>query len=158
MLQVEQISHDCLLAKETFQKVNRLIQVESQRATALRFADPQVQALWSALLLLQLLPNGFSDHQFRQNLAPLLGQKPPELTQGRMTCHLRRLRLHGMIERIPKSHRYRLTDLGLRTAWFFTRTYSRILRPGLGTILPELSASTTPRRGRFDQLDRAVRS
>src|SRR5262249_48197977 len=139
LLQVERISHDCLLAEETFQKVNHPIQVESQRTSVLRFADPQVQALWSALLLFQLLPNGFSNRQLREDLTPLLGQKPAELTQGRMTYHLRRLRLHGMIERIPKSHRYRLTDLGLRTAWFFTRTYSRILRPGLGTILPELS-------------------
>jgi hypothetical protein len=55
-----------------------------------------------------------------------------------MTYHLRRLRLHGMIERIPNSNRYRLTDLGLRCGWFFTRTYSRILRPGLG----ENTAST----------------
>jgi hypothetical protein len=159
LLQVEQISHDCLLAEETFQKVNRPIQVDSQRASALRFADPQVQALSSALLLFQLLPTGFSNRQLRQNLAPLLGQKQADLTQGRMTYHLRRLRLHGMIERIPQSHRYRLTDLGLRTAWFFTRTYSRILRaPGLGTILPELSASTAPLRRSFDQLDRAVKS
>ena len=156
MLQVEQISHDCLLADA--QKVNRPIQVESQRASALRFADPQVQALWSALLLFQLLPTGFSNRQLRQNLAPLLGQKPADLTQGRMTYHLRRLRLHGMIERIPQSHRYRLTDLGLRTAWFFTRTYSRILRPGLAQYFPELSASTSPLRRSFDQLDRAVKS
>ena len=121
LLQVEQISHDCLLSEETFQKVNRPIQIESQRASALRFADPQVQALWSALLLFQLLPSGFSNRNLRENLAPLLGQQPAELTQGRMTYHLRRLRLHGMIQRIPNSHRYRLTDLGLRTAWFFTR-------------------------------------
>lgn len=68
----------------------------------------------------QLLPNGFSNRNLRENLAPLLGEQPENLTQGRMTYQLRRLRLHGMIERIPKSHRYCLTDLGLRTAWFFT--------------------------------------
>jgi hypothetical protein len=130
----------------------------SSRASALRFVDPQVQALWSALLLFQLLPTGFSKRKLRENLAPLLGQQPADLTQGRMTYHLRRLRLHGMIERIPKSHRYSLTDLGLRAAWFFTRTYSRILRPGLGRILPELIASTGPLRRCFDQLDHAVKS
>jgi hypothetical protein len=32
-----------------------------------------------------------------------------------MTYHLRRLRLHGLIERLPKSHRYRVTDQGWRT-------------------------------------------
>jgi hypothetical protein len=48
-----------------------------------------------------------------------------------MTYDLRRLRLHGFIERIPKSHRYRVTDMGLRVALFATRSYARIIRPGL---------------------------
>jgi hypothetical protein len=82
LLQVEQISHDCLLSEEVFQKVNRPIQIASLRASALRFADPQTQALWSALLLFQLLPNGFSNRNLRENLAPLLGQQPENLTQG----------------------------------------------------------------------------
>ena len=38
----------------------------------------------------------------------------PALTPGRMTYDLRRLRLHGLIERIPGTHRYRLTDHGSR--------------------------------------------
>ena len=158
LLEVEQISHDCLLAEEVFQKLNRPIQMESQRASALRFADPQVQALWTALLLFQLLPTGFSNRNLREHLAPLLGQQPADLTQGRMTYHLRRLRLHGMIERIPKSHRYRLTNLGLRTGLFFTRTYSRLLRPGLGRILPELSLPNSALRHCFDKLDQEVTS
>lgn len=73
LLEVEQISHDCLLSEDAFQKVNRPIQVASQRAFALRSADPQVQVLWSALLLFQLLPTGFSNRNLRDNLAPLLG-------------------------------------------------------------------------------------
>lgn len=158
LLQVEQISHDCILAEEVFQKVNHPIQVGAQRASALRFADPQVQALWSALLLFQLLPFGFSNRNLRESLAPLLGQQPADLTPGRMTYHLRRLRLHAMIERIPKSHRYHVTDLGLRTAWFFTRTYSRMLRPGLGRILPQLCPSNSPLRRCFDKLDQEVKS
>jgi hypothetical protein len=51
-----------------------------------------------------------------------------------MTYDLRRLRLHGLIERIPSTHRYRLTDFGLRTALFFTRVYARIIRDGLTRI------------------------
>ena len=117
-----------------------------------------MRPLWSPLLLFQLLPTGFSNRNLRENLAPLLGQQPADLTQGRMTYRPRRLRLHGMIERIPKSHRYRLTDLGLRTGWFFTGTYSRILRPGLGRILPGLSAPNNPLRRCFDKLDQQVNS
>ena len=51
-----------------------------------------------------------------------------------MTYDLRRLRLHGLIERIPHTHRYRVTDLGLRTAVFFTRAYNRLIRTGLAEL------------------------
>ena len=55
-------------------------------------------------------------------------------TWGPLYYDLRRLRLHGLIERIPHSHRYRVTDLGLRVALFFTKVHSRILRPGLSQL------------------------
>ena len=158
LLQVEQISHDCLLSEDLFQKLNRPLQVNSQRTSALRFADPQVQALCSALLLFQLLPTGFSSRKLRENLAPLLGLQPDELTQGRMTYQLRRLRLHGMIQRIPGSHRYCLTDFGLRTGWFFTRVYARILRPGLAATIHPLPAPNATLRRCFDKLDQEVKA
>jgi hypothetical protein len=73
-----------------------------------------------------------------------------------MTYQLRRLRLHGMIERIPHSHRYRVTEYGLRAALFFTRTYNRILRPGWAQVLPSLPARTGSLRRSFNQLVREV--
>ena len=44
--------------------------------------------------------------------------------------------LHGIIQRMPHSHRYELTPTGLRIALFFTRTYARLLRPKLAEIMP----------------------
>jgi len=82
LLQVQRISHDCILAEEAFQKINRPVQVTSQRASALPFADPKAQALWRALLLFQLLPTGFSSRHLRQHFASWLGQPPDSLTQG----------------------------------------------------------------------------
>ena len=73
-----------------------------------------------------------------------------------MTYHLRRLRLHGLVERIPHTHRYRLTSFGLRVTLFFTRTYDHLLRPGLGAILPPLSPPTGPLRRAFDRIDQEV--
>jgi len=153
---VQRISHDCILAEEAFQKIKRPVQVTSQRASPLRFADPKVQALWRALLRFQLLPTGFCNHHLRQHFPSLLGQLPNSLTQGQMTYHLRRLRLHGIVEPIPHTHRYRITDLGLATAWFCTPTYSPILRPGLGSLLPELSPPNSSLRRTFDKLDQEV--
>jgi hypothetical protein len=73
-----------------------------------------------------------------------------------MTYHLRRLRLHKLIERIPKSHRYRVTDQGWRTILFCTRCYNRVLRPGLAQLIPEEAAPQSKLRHRFDQLDEAI--
>jgi hypothetical protein len=158
LLATQRITHDCILAEETFQQLNRPRMVDGQRASALRFADPMVQAIWSALLLFDLLPTGFSNRALRTNLAAIRGQSEDQFTQGRMTYQLRRLRLHGLIERIPKTHRYRLTDFGFRVAIFCTRTYARVLRPGLGLVLPQTSSLPTPLRRSFDKLEQEVNS
>src|SRR3974390_812194 len=152
VLEVETLTHDALLAEETLQQLQRPRVVEGQRVAALRLADPNVQALWRALLLFELLPAGFSNRQLRMHLAPLLGVPIEEFTQGRMSYQLRRLRLHGMIERIPKSHRYRLTDFGLRTALFCARAWARIFRHGLGMVLPSASPVPNPILRCFDNL------
>jgi predicted MarR family transcription regulator len=46
-----------------------------------------------------------------------------------MTYDLRRLRLNGLIRRIPRSNRYMLTDDGIRIAVFYTKIYNRMLLP-----------------------------
>src|SRR5215471_5675715 len=158
LLQTQRITHDSILAEETFQQLNRPRMLDGQRASALRFADPMVQAIWNALLLFDLLPAGFSNRNLRTNLAALRGQSEDQFTQGRMTYQLRRLRLHGLIERIPKTHRYRLTDFGFRVAVFCTRTYARTLRPGLGLVLPATSSLPCPLRRSFDKLEQEIRS
>jgi hypothetical protein len=61
-----------------------------------------------------------------------------------------------LIERVPNSFRYRVTEFGLRVALFFTRTYNRILRPGLAVALPGLSAIDAPLKRALDKLDTQV--
>ena len=78
------------------------------------------------------------------------------MTQGRMTYDLRRLRLHGLIERIPRSHRYTVTPFGFRMALFYTRTYARILRPGLAQLFAPISTDPAPLRRSFENLDLSV--
>jgi hypothetical protein len=156
LLHVQCTSHDCTIGEDAFRQVNEPVVVNGQRASALRFADLAVQALFSALLVFRLLPRGFSNRELRDHWAPLLGKEAQSMTQGQMTYHLRRLRLHGVIERLPNTHRYRVTDSGWRTALFCTRCYSRLLRPGLARIIPEEAPDDSPLRRRFDELDAAI--
>jgi hypothetical protein len=152
LLEVERLSHDCILSEDTFQAVNRPVAAGRQRASGLRFADPQAHALLHALILFRQLPQGFRAADLRQHLASLSGCNPAAISQGTITYQLRRLRLHGLIERVPASFRYRVTDFGFRVALFFTRIYNRLLRPGLAAALPALRAITTPLKRAFDTL------
>src|SRR6516225_4281862 len=156
LLDVQRISQDCALGEDAFHGVNEPIEVDGQRASGLRFADVAVQALLSALLVFRLLPRGFSSRDLRDHWAPLLGKAPTDMTMGQMGYHVRRLRLHGLIDRIPGTHRYRLTRQGGRAALFCTRIYNRLLRPGLALISPEQALDDSDLRRGFDQLDQAI--
>jgi hypothetical protein len=134
LLDVQRLSHDCLIGEDAFRRLNQPVTRAGQRASALRFADPQVQTLFGALLVFRLLPRGFSNRELRDHWAALLGKPSRSITPGQMTYHLRRLRLHGLIERLPKSHRYRATAQGWRTMLFCTRSYNRLLRPGFAEL------------------------
>jgi len=156
LLDVQQLSHDCLIGEDAFRQVTQPQVVAGQRVSALPFADPRTQALLSVLVLYCLLPQGFANKDIRARLALLLGLDPSAMTLGKMTYDLRRLRLHGLIERIPHTHRYRVTDEGLRTALFFTRVYARILRPGLARLAPTAPPGDTALQPYFDKVEGAI--
>jgi len=156
LLDVQTISQDCAVGEEVFRQVTQPREVAGQRASALRYGDSCVLALLSALLVFRLLPRGFSNRELREHLAPLLGEDLGALTQGRMTYQLRRLRLHGLIVRQKGTHRYGVTDVGLRVALFFTRSYTRVLRPGLSEVMVGDLPDDPPLRRAFAQLECAM--
>ena len=102
-----------------------------------RLTDPRAQALLHILLIFRLHPRGFLNKDLRALLGEYLGQPPQgpgSITPGQATYDLRRLREHGLIERIPHTHRYQVTTSGLRHAMFLTRVHDRILRAGLAEL------------------------
>ena len=56
------------------------------------------------------------------------------ITPGKMADDLRRLRMHGLIERVPGTFRYQVTDVGIARALFLTRLHDKFLRTGLATL------------------------
>lgn len=66
--------------------------------------------------------------------ALLLGTTPESLTSGQMTYQFRRLRLHGLIERIPKTHRYQLVPSRTVSINKYLQIYNRVLRPEFADI------------------------
>jgi hypothetical protein len=136
LLNVQTLSHDCSIGKEKFDSVIQPIVHEKQRASALHFGDPRVLALMYALCLFELLPEGFCNADLRIKVAELLNQDLDHYSRARMTYDLRRLRLHGLIERRPHSNRYLVTADGIRIILFFTRAEARFFRVALAIDQP----------------------
>lgn len=73
-----------------------------------------------------------------------------------MSYELRRLRLRRFIHRIPRTHRYEITHLGLRTALFFTRVRARLFRPAMTTLLPDTHPADHRLQAAFAHVERAI--
>jgi len=135
LLGVQRISHDPIRGAQAFTNLTGpIITSNGTRIPGLRFGDPRVHALLQALLIHRLLPHGFTNRDLRTLIAPLLSTTPQDITAGKMTYDLRRLRAHGLITRIPHSHRYQITDAGLHQALLFTHAHDHLLRTGLAEL------------------------
>jgi hypothetical protein len=152
LLDVQRISHDCSVGEDAFYAIQRPRTIAERRVPALRFGDQRVQGLLHALVLFRLLPNGFSNADLRERLKPLRGV---DVSPGSMTYDIRRLRLHDLIRRIPKTNRYEVTESGLRYALFFTRCYDRLLRPAAAAVFPGPAADSSLRTA-FRRLESEV--
>jgi len=135
LLGVQRISHDPIRGAHAFTDLTAPIVTDrGTRIPGLRFGDARVHALLQALLIHRLLPHGFTNSDLRALAAPLLGLTPEDITAGKMTYDLRRLRVHGLIVRIPHTRRYQLTDTGLADALLFTHAHNHLLRPALAEV------------------------
>jgi hypothetical protein len=156
LLDVQRISHDPAAGADAFTAVTNPIDVDGQHAAALRFGDPRAQALLSTLLVFRLQPNGFTNRDLRTHLAGLLNANPNTWPAGRATYDLRRLRLHGLVERIPRTHRYRVTETGLRHALFLTRVHDRVIRTGSAQLTDPDPPAPSPLRAADRTYHRAL--
>jgi hypothetical protein len=153
LLATQRISRDPTRGDDVYGQVCRPTTVGDQRVAGLRLDTLRTQMLLSALVMFRLLPGGFTNHDLRQLLAPLLGLDPSALTCGQMTYDLRRLRLHGLIQRIPTTHRYQVTDRGLQAAISLGAAWRKLVREPLGDLT---DAWPSPLRRAYNQLHRQL--
>jgi hypothetical protein len=135
LLRVQRISHDPMTGSDAVHAVcDPVRHTDGTHVAGLPFTDPRAQALLHILLMFRLQPNGFTNRDLRALLAEHLGRPPDTITTGQATYDLRRLREHGLITRVPHTHRYQITDTGLTHALFLTHAHDRFLRTGLALL------------------------
>jgi hypothetical protein len=153
LLQVERVSHHCTLTTDTLDRLQQPLHRGQIRIAALRFGDPRVHALCQALSGFAHVPTGFRHRELRPRVAALLGRP---YSAAQMTYDLRRLRLRGLIERQPRTHRYRVTSSGLRVAFFYSKLYLRIFRVHSPAVDGCDDGLPRPLRTALDQLDAVI--
>lgn len=135
LLDTERVGQGCVLASPAFERIARpTLTEDGRRAPALRFGDPRVQALAGALCTTALAVTGITNKSLRALMTGLLGGA--NYTMNQASYDLARLRINGLITRIPGKNRYRLTGDGLRFAIFYTKLHDRLLRPLLAADQP----------------------
>jgi hypothetical protein len=133
LLMIEKAGQGCAIGSALFERIHQPYNVEGQRTGALRFGDPRATALAGALCLMVHAVTGFTNKSLRGLVAGLLGS---DYSRSQMTYDLRRLRLHGLIKKIPGTNTYVTTDEGIRVAVFYTKLEERLLRPLLDAHAP----------------------
>jgi len=157
LLDVQRISHDPAEGAATLAALTSPVTSPAGTRTAgMPVTSRRVQALLSAICAFRLLPNGFTNRDLRNHLAPLLGLAPEDMTSGQITYDLRRLRIHGLIQRIPRSFRYQATPVGTQQALFLTRLTQRLLISGLTQVTDPSPPAPTSLRAAARAYDAAI--
>lgn len=113
-----------------FDAVSRAVSEGNRRIRALRLGDPHDLALLEAVSRGEFATAGFRNRDIRS----LIHRTPANLSprdlrraSAKTSRRLRLLRAHGVIKKIPKTHRYRLTPSGqLLTAALFAARRANI--------------------------------
>jgi hypothetical protein len=144
LLDTERVGQGTVLASPAFERIAQpTVTDDGRRAPALRFGDPRVQALAGATANMLFTVTDITNKSLRALMTGLLGT-PYSMNQA--SYDLARLRLNGLITRIPDHNRYTLTTDGTQFAIFYTKVHDRILRPLIATrdqshAPPELRAA-----------------
>jgi hypothetical protein len=133
LLIIERAGQGCAIGSALFERIHQPYAREGQRTGAFRFGDSRAMALAGALCCVVHAVTGFTNQSLRGLVAGLLDH---DYTTNQMTYDLRRLRLHGLIVRVPHTNTYSLTPEGLRVAVFYTKLHRRLLRPLLDAHSP----------------------
>jgi hypothetical protein len=151
IVEAERVGQGTVLASPAFERIAHPSVQDGRRAPALRFGDPRVQALAGALAHTLTAATGITNRSLRAQMPALLGGGEYHTSQA--SYDLTRLRVKGLIERLPGRNIYRITPDGQRFAIFYTKLHNRLLRPLMAADRPP---APLPLRQALHTIDRHI--
>ncbi|MDA8038169.1 MAG: hypothetical protein M0Z69_03220 [Actinomycetota bacterium] len=133
LLELQRAGQGCAIETALWERISQPSLKEGQRTGALRFGDQRAMALAGALCVALNSVVGFTNKSLRALVSQLL-DAPYSTSQ--MTYDLRRLRLKGLVVRVPHTNGYILSTDGIRFAVTYTKLGHRVLPPLLAPDHP----------------------
>ena len=127
-----------------------------KRIPGLKLDHPRQLALMHALVrFANIVPGGpFMTKSLHPHAADALGSTVEEYTLASVRYDLSKLRAKGLVEKVPKTRKYRLTGQGYSICLVFLKLFERIYAPLTAGLLQPVRGDAQLEKQKQTQLDR----
>lgn len=98
--------------------------------------------------------NEFYTKDLHPHVAEAMGVQPDQYTLASLRYDLSKLRVKGLVHKVERTHRYRLSREGYAISVLFLKLFERIYAPLSAGLLQSVRADSKLQRQRRNQLDR----
>lgn len=132
------------------------ISANGKRIPGLKLDNPRQLALMQALVRFAHLASGgeFTTANLHPLVLEVLGCSESEYTLSSLRYDLSKLRAKGLVERMPRSRRYRLVPNGYRLCFVYLKLFKRIYGPLAAGLLHSFPADSRFPKNKMTKLDR----
>jgi len=112
-----------------FQRIALPVTAGKTKIAGIKIHDTRMMRLMEALLHGGTQLNGWRSADIHQAVLTTFGLSASTYTLTQLRYDLRKMKAHGLLERIGRSYRYRLSDKGTKAALMFILFHKRVCGP-----------------------------
>jgi len=112
-----------------FQRMALPVMAGKTKIAGIKIHDTRMMRLMEVLLHGGTQLNGWRSADIHQVILPAFGLSAHTYTLTQLRYDLRKMKAHGLLERIARGYRYRLTDKGIKAALMFILFHKRVCGP-----------------------------
>ena len=127
-----------------------------KRIPGLKLENPRQLALMHALVRFAQIPaaNTFSTGEIHPHVVAALGGRGEQYSLAALRYDLSKLRAKGLVEKLPRSRRYRLPAPGYSLCLMFLKLFDRVYAPLTAGLLQPVAGDAALSQHKRSPLDR----
>jgi hypothetical protein len=143
-----------------FQRIALPVSVGKTKIAGIKIHDTRMMRLMEVLLRGGTQLNGWRSADIHQAILTTFGLSPGTYTLTQLRYDLRKMKAHGLLQRIGQGYRYRLTDKGTKAALMFILFHKRVCGPLANSLFhhrpDEILMPTSKVEAAYHKADHAI--